>query len=321
MISQFDLYDKLNITNSQFSKTIKSRTWYRTPEEDTWYNKRKYKTHHRSVEEIISTFTNDIEYEKNGIYRNHAKELTDYQKEWQKTLMQDDYSFFLSIKLPWRDLSGFIRTKNRKNAIKLYKRLIKEIQIIVINKKDHWTRKGVPFCGVLEHGDEDDGFWHVHLAIKTTENDDYIGYKLCEAISTIVNKYGFYKTVFDLRCVYDKEGLCAYIVKELTPKIEDKKKHVNEGSELFTMKTWFGSKKFKPYKVNYFDINQLRNIIAFALWLKQHGDLSWPNPINKLRRTLTRKSIHYIGDRGKRKIQPTTNFDLFGRSIILLDSV
>lgn len=312
------LHRKLDKTHSQLSKTIKKRSFY--VEEKGL----KIRIRHRSLEEIVSKYTNEVNEELDGFYRTHRFEYKDEdpRKYWLDKLMQDDYSFLFSIKFPHISQSGFRRTKNRKNAKDSYRILVKEIIQSVINRINHWERNSLQFIGVLEHGDS--WFWHVHMLIKQTNNDEYIGYKLCEAISDITKKYQFYNTVFDLRAVYDKKGICAYMVKELTNKIEDEDGHVNEGSELFTMKTWFGAKQMDNFVVDYFkmninylDIHQLLYIIPFAALLKHQGKLFYPNPINKLKK----RSAHNIGYRRKSKIQPTTNFDLFGRPFILFDTV
>lgn len=307
----YDLFSNLDVQHSQLSKTIKRRTFY--VEERGLKIRRRFRT----LEEIVSKFTNEINEELNGFYRNHQTEYQDSRKYWQKQLMQEDYSYLLTIKLPRCTQSGFRRTRNREDAKKSYKKLFKEIQTLAIEQKNHWTRNALQCVGVMEHG-KNDFWWHVHILFKSTDHDEYIGYRLCDAISKIVDKYKFYKTVFDLRCVYDKEGICAYLVKELK---DNEDPHINEGSELFTMKTWFGKERFNPHKVNYFDIKQLKTVIIFALWLKQRGELLLPNPINKLRKILEKRLAHYVVYRRKGKIKPATNFDPFGRPFILFDTV
>lgn len=319
-MASFQTYNNLDEIHAKLSKTIKKRQFY--VESKGLKIRRRY----RPLNEIISKYTHEVNEELNGFYRTHLIQYQDCRKYWQEQLMQEDYSFLLSIKLPPHTQSGFRRTRNRGNAKKQYRILIKKIIQIVINKTNHWDRTPLQFVGVLEHGE--DGFWHVHLLIKPTNNDEYIGYKLCDALNEITNEYKFYKNVFDLRVVYDKEGICAYMVKELTDEIEDENKHVNEGSELFTVKTWFGIENLDNFKVdyfkmniNYFDINQLLYVIPLAAWLKYNGGLQIPNPINKLRRILAKKSAHNVGYGRQGEIQSTANFDLFGRPVILFDSV
>lgn len=118
------------------------------------------------------------------------------------------------------------------------------------------------------------------------------------------------------------------MVKELIDKIEDKNKHTTEGSEIFTVKSWFGIENVDYFKVDYFkmkinylDINQLIYVIPLAAWLKYCGELPKPNPINKLKRRLFSKSTHNISYRRESKIQPATNLDLFGRPVILFDPI
>ena len=325
-MNPLDIYDnlcdtqgKLDTLKSEFSRVIKRRTWY--VEKHGLQIRRRW----RSLDEIISKFTREADEEMEGFYRNHNIKLDDYQKAWLEKLMKKEYSFFLTIKLPWCRQSDFCRTQNKKEAIKLYKRLIKELMCIVTAKDNHCFRNPLQFEGCLEHGKSEKKWWHVHIAIQKTNNDEYIAYRLCEAISELVNKYNFFKTVFDLRCVYDKEGLCTYMVKELRKPTEyDDISYRDEDSELFTMQTWFGTKKLTNYKVNYFnmkinylDIRQLQYVIGLAVRFKILGLLFWPNPVNKLKKKL----IHKRANRRQRKVNSTTDLDPFGGPIGLLDFV
>lgn len=276
-------------------KTIKRRTWY--------VEKRglKIRRRCRSIEEIFNKFGYEIDREEAGIYRSHKFTLDEYQNAWHQNLMKNDYAFFITIKLPRCTQSGFRRTKDRSKAIELYKKLIKELECLVISKTNHWTRKAFPFVGVLEKGKG--GFYHVHLAIISTDFDNAMAAKLCESIEQIINKYRFYKTVIDIEPVYDKEGLCAYMVKELK---DTNILMYDEGPEIFNLQTWFNVKKDAKFSIIDACADILDYILVFVL-LVNFGCVQVLCRIVELIRCL----LHKRSYRRKFEIYPSFHFEVF----------
>lgn len=285
-------FDYLEIINAMFSKTIKRRSWYKIKQDNT------FKLCHRTLEYIVQNFTNECDDELKGLYRNHKKKLTDEQIAWKERLMETEYSFFLTIKLPNTNQDGYIRTKNRTESVSMYKKLVIELEKYFTNQK-HFERNPFFFTGLLEKGES--GFWHIHLAIPRSKDDLYIGARLCWSIAQLINKHKFYKTVIDLRTVYDQEGLCIYMVKELTTPTNSEK---DEGPGIFYTKTWFTGIKRDHYIIRNLS-RPCKRFVRAGLKLMRNLAFNILKPIRYIKQKLFQQRFNRSGS----KINSSTNFD------------
>lgn len=235
-----------------------------------------------STSEIIAKYISECDEEDAGIYRNHTFNLTSYQKHWHSWLMQKEYKYMITIKLPHYEIDGFKRTTNQKKAIEQLRKLIREIEQAYTNHK-HWERDAFDFNLVFEHGKS--GFWHTHLVVvANTMNHEAYYNKLQEAINVVLNNHKLFKTCIELTYVYDQEGLCIYLTKELKEqKTDDDLK--NNYSYLSSLSNLFhvNIKEKKQYKPNN-ELNKMLKLISAALDSKRKHILFIPNPINKLKR-------------------------------------
>lgn len=235
-----------------------------------------------STSEIIAKYISECDEEDAGIYRNHTFNLTSYQKHWHSWLMQKEYKYMITIKLPHYEIDGFKRTKNQQKAIEQLRKLIREIEQAYTNHK-HWERDAFDFNLVFEHGKS--GFWHTHLVVvANTMNHEAYYNKLQEAINTVLNKHKLFKSCIELTYVYDEEGLCIYLTKELKEqKTDDNLKknysYLSSLSNLFHVNI----KEKKRSKPNN-ELNKMLKLISAALDSKRKHILFIPNPINKLKR-------------------------------------
>ena len=269
------------------SNTLKKRSWYRYKIDNQIF------ACHRCYQEVLDEFRNECEKELQGLYRNHKINLTKEQEAWKKQLMQTKYSFFLTIKLPHTNQDGYRRTRHRAEALGLYRKLIQELEECFGG--NNWKRNPLQFTGVLEKGKA--GFWHIHLAIPSSENDLYIADKLCECITKLINKHNFYKTVIDLRAVYDQEGCCLYMIKEL-------RKYQDEGSEIFYLRNLFKGIKKDCYIIR-LSLKVLRLLVRYGLWIKQALNFNVHNKIGYVKKNLFQKRFNRCGS----KINSSANFD------------
>lgn len=280
-------FENLKLEKVIFSNTLKKRSWYRFKIGDHLF------TYPRCYQEVIDEFRNECEEELKGLYRNHEIKLTKEQEAWKNHLMKTKYSFFLTIKLPHTNQDEYRRTRNRTEALESYRKLIQELEEYFSG--NNWKRNPLHFAGVLEQGKA--GFWHIHLAIPSSENDLYIADRLCECITKLINKHNFYKTVIDLRTVHNQEGLFMYMVKEL-------KKHQDEGSEIFDLRTLFKGIKKDRYIIR-LSLKALKLLVRFGLWIKQALNFNVHKPIRYVKKNLFQKR----SNRSSGKINPTTNLD------------
>ena len=281
------IFENLKPEKVIFSNTLKKRSWFRYKIGDQVFACRRY------YEEVLDEFRDECDEELKGLYRNHKIKLTKEQEAWKKHLMRTRYSFFLTIKLPHINQDGYRRTRNRTEALKLYRKLIQELEWYLGG--NNWKRNPLHFAGVLEHGKA--GFWHIHLAIPGSDNDLYVANRLCSCITWIVKKHNFYKTVIDLRAVYDQEGVCIYMVKEL-------KKHQDEGSEIFYLRDLFKGIKKDRYIVR-MSLKALRLLVKCGLLLKHFWTFNIVNPIRHVKKKLFQKRHN----RSSSKINSSPNFD------------
>lgn len=263
-------------TLTRHANTIKRRTWYKDATQD--------KISRRSIADILDMFCNECYGEDQGIYRNHKYNMTPEQQAWYLDLIKSEYLALLSIKLPHVNQSGYRRTKNQQEAKEMYRNIIRTIERKFTSSEHNWKRNPLPFIGVFEHGKS--GFWHVHLAIKHCGEPMYVLRRLIKAIDEAREYFGFFQTVINLRYIYDKEGVCAYMVKELNKNTNNPNVRYihDEGAYLFCLKTWFGNnvqEKIYPYTPS--SLSTLKLWVGFGVILKRNNCLNIPNPINKLR--------------------------------------
>lgn len=284
-------FDNLQLQNVIFSKTLKRREYYSVRRQG------KIKHIRRSYNEILRKRKKELNEELKGKYRNHEIELSEDQEAWKQYLMKTKYSFLLSIKLPSINQAGFRRTKNRTEALTQYTRLIKLLECEIAGS--FWRRFPLRFVGVYEHGKK--GFWHVHLAIPSSEDDVYIVNELRRSIGRIVEQHKFFSTVFDLEIVYDQEGLCMYMVKELNTR---KNLCVDEGSGLFYVEDLFKGVKRGTY-IAYKALKDLKRLIVSGLHTIRKTSYNLLKPIRYKKEKLFQKRFN----RSSSKIYSSSDFD------------
>lgn len=231
-----------------------------------------------SIAEFIGKYISECDKEDAGVYRNHKFHLTAYQEYWLKYLMEKEYKYMITIKLPHYEIDGFKRMKNQEAAVEQLRKLIREIEQEYTGHK-HWERDCFDFRVAVEHGVA--GFWHCHLVVVAdTMNYETTYNRLQKAIDSVLQQHKLFKTCIELTYVYDQIGLCMYLVKELEN--PDNNHLNNEYSYISDLYGSFHIKiKNKTSKLN----NQLSKIIKLvsaAFKTKEEKSLVIPNPINKL---------------------------------------
>lgn len=262
-INERETYEALA---SRYAKTIKRYRW-------TSLDNIKL-----SIVEFINKYISECDKEDNGVYRNHKFYLTEYQKGWLKYLMEKEYKYMITIKLPHYNIDGFKRTKKQEEAVEQLRKLIREIEQEYTGHK-HWERDCFDFRVAIEHGIA--GYWHAHLVVvANTMNYETTYNKLQESIKRVLQKHKLFKTCIELTYVYEQIGLCMYLVKELDN--PDNNHLVKEYSYLSDLYNLFHVKiKDKKAKLN----NSLGKIIKWvsaAFKTKEEKSLITPNSINKI---------------------------------------
>lgn len=263
IIQERELYEALA---SRYHNTINKYRWT------------SFENIRLSIAEFIGKYISECDKEDAGVYRNHKFHLTAYQEYWLKYLMEKEYKYMITIKLPHYEIDGFKRTKNQEAAVEQIRKLIREIEQEYTGHK-HFERDCFDFRIATEHGVA--GFWHGHLVvIADTMNYETTYNKLQESIKRVLQKHKLFKTCIELTYVYDQIGLCMYLVKELeNPDNNHLEKNYSYLSDLYGL---FHIKiKNKTSKLN----NQLSKIIKLvyaAFKTKEEKSLVIPNPINKL---------------------------------------
>lgn len=270
-------------TLTRHANTIKRRTWYKDATQD--------KISRRSIADILDMFCNEAYAEDQGIYRNHKYNMTPEQQAWYLDLVKSEYLALLTIKLPHINQSGYRRTKNQQEAKEMYRNIIRTIERKFTSSEHNWKRNPLPFVGVFERGKS--GFWHVHLLIKHCGEPMNVLNQLIRSIDEAREHFGFFRTVINLRYIYDKEGVCAYLVKELNKNTNNPNSRYlkDEGTYLFCLKTWFGKVQEKIYPYTPSALSTLKLWVGFGVILKRNNNLNIPNPINKLRHFRSKKRL------------------------------
>lgn len=191
-----------------------------------------------SLTDLICKYISECEKEDEGVYRNHIFKLTPYQRQWKDWLMKKEYKYMITIKLPHRTISGFKRTKKQSIAVEQLRKLIRDIEKAYTGHK-HWENDGFDFKLVFEHGKA--GYWHAHLVVvANTMNYETYYNRLEYAIRVVLQKYQLFKTCIKLTYVYEQEGLCMYLVKELenpdNNHLEKEYSYVSDLCNLFHIK-------------------------------------------------------------------------------------
>lgn len=229
------------------------------------------------VYELMSKYIDECDSEDKGIYRSHKFKLTRYQEQWKDWLMQKEYKYMITIKLPHREINGFKRTYNQESAKVQLRKLIREIEREYTGH-NHWEKDAFDFNLAFEHGES--GFWHVHIAVvSNTMNYETYYNKLQAAINRVLQKIGLFNTCIKLTYIYDQEGLCCYFVKELE---EPDNNHLQkEYSYLVSLWDWFRIDINKPAVSGVRDSKWIK-MLYNAVKMKSKHSLSVPTPINKL---------------------------------------
>ena len=232
-----------------------------------------------SIAEFIGKYISECDKEDAGVYRNHKFYLTAYQEHWLKWLMEKEYKYMITIKLPHYEIDGFKRTKKQAEAMEQLRKLIREIEQEYTGHK-HWERDCFDFRIAIEHGVA--GFWHCHLVVVAdTMNYETTYNKLLESIKRVLQKHKLFKTCIELTYVYDQIGLCMYLVKEL----EDAKSDDNLRKEYSYLADLYGLFHIKVKNRHVKLDNPLCKIIKLisaAFKTKEEKSLITPNPINKI---------------------------------------
>jgi hypothetical protein len=229
-----------------------------------------------SLHEFIYKYIEECDSEDMGLYRNHKFELTPYQEQFKNQLMEKEYKYLITIKLPSYQIGCFKQTANQKKAIEQLRILIREIEQAYTGRS-HFERGGFDFNNVFEHG-KSGFFWHTHLAvIADTLRTETQHNELQEAINQVLSDNHLPIDCIKLSYVYDQEGLCMYMVKELEepPRYTPLKTQESYISNLYQL---FG---VKIRHRNYHLIKLLKMVLQ-AVKLKIKKLLFRPNPINKL---------------------------------------
>ncbi len=269
--------------SSRYAKTIKRYRWTSLDNINL------------STAEFIGKYISECDKEDEGIYRNHEFKLTEYQKAWVDWLMEKRYEYMITIKLPHYEIDTFERTFCQQDAVEQIRQLIREIEEAYTGHK-HFERDGFDFRAAVEHGVA--GFWHFHLAVvaDTLKHETYYN-KLQTAIDSVLQNHGLFKTCIELTYVYDQEGLCMYLVKELEDPgnnhLEKEYSYLSDLYKLFHIKM-----KHKTYK----KLNNMIKMLSAAFKSKEEKSLIIPNPVNKIPNNQIRYSkLHNKQARTKRK--------------------
>ena len=258
--------ETIEALSSRYSKTIKQYRW--TSLENI----------RLSIAEFIGKYISECDKEDAGVYRNHKFYLTEYQEYWLKYLMEKEYKYMITIKLPHYEIDGFKRTKNQEAAVEQIRKLIREIEREYTGHK-HWERDCFDFRVVFEHGIS--GFHHCHLVVVAdTMNYETTYNRLQKSIDSVLQKHKLFKTCIELTYVYDQIGLCMYLVKELentdNNHLEKEYSYLSDLYGLFHIKI-----KDKQVKLNN-PLCKIIKLISAAFKTKEEKSLITPNPINKI---------------------------------------
>lgn len=274
---------------ARYRKTIKKHKW-------TWdFTKRKSIYH--SPEEILSDprYIDELWYENNGKFRKHVIVLDKQQDALKIDFIKRNIVALLTIKLPSKSYNGFTRSRKESTAREKYRIIIREILRFMSGCSHFEKDPPFDFVCVIEHGEKN--FWHCHIGIipLININTDLFMFKLRDACDKTIFKYGFGKKVIDLEWVYDKEGVCTYLVKEFQKEDRNYRKE-KQLPMYYTLYSMFHVGKQRK-------LAKLINMIRIACLRKKKGSLHIPNPIDKLFKRLTHKGSY----RRKLEINSTTN--------------
>lgn len=228
------------------------------------------------LHEFIYKYIEECDKEDMGLYRNHKFELTTYQEQFKNQLMEKQYKYLITIKLPPYQIGCFKQTANQKEAIEQLRILIREIEQAYTGRS-HFERGGFDFNNVFEHG-KSGFFWHTHLAvIADTLRTETQHNELQEAINLVLSDNHLPIDCIKLSYVYDQEGLCMYMVKEL----EEPPRYTPQRTQESYISNLYQLFCVKIRHRNYHLIKLLKMVLE-AVKLKIKKLLFRPNPINKL---------------------------------------
>ena len=191
IITERETYEALE---SRYHNTIKRHRWT------------SFENIRLSTVEMIQKYISECDKEDSGVYRNHKFRLTPYQEAWFKHLMEKEYKYMITIKLPHYEIDTFERTFLQQDAVEQIRQLIIEVEQAYTGHK-HWERDAFDFNCVFEHGES--GFWHCHLVVvANTMNYETYYNRLQEAINKVLHRQKLFKTCIELTNVYEQIGLC-----------------------------------------------------------------------------------------------------------------
>lgn len=260
--------DPLELNKARYRKTIKKHKWE--------WDYEDHKLIYHSPEEILDNvfYQDELWYEDNGKFRTHKIELDKQQKELKIDFLKRNIIALLTIKLPSKSSCGFTRTRKESTATEKTRFIIRAIERFMADR-NHWEKDPCfDFVCVMEHGKNN--IWHCHMGIIPLMNiniNEFM-YKLREACNAVKLKYDFGRNVIDLELVYDKEGVCTYLVKEFRE--EDRKNRQQKSLPMYY--TLFSMFHVGPQ----IKLERLMNMIRHACIRKSKGTLNIPRPINKL---------------------------------------
>lgn len=266
------------IAEREMQEAIESR-YNKTINKHRWTNLDNIKL---STSEIVAKYISECDQEDEGVYRNHIFKATLYQQRWKDFLMQKEYKYMITIKLPHRTIDGYKRTINQTAAVEQIRKLIREIEQAYTGHK-HFERDAFDFNLVFEHGES--GFWHAHLAVVSNTLHYETHYnRLQEAIDIVLQKHKLFNSCIKLTYVYDQEGLCLYLIKELQD--QDSNNLQKEYSYLSNLHGLFhiAIKEKVSTADNNTELGKILKMISAAYKLKKNHLLYRPNPIRKLNR-------------------------------------
>lgn len=230
-----------------------------------------------STVEMIQKYISECDKEDSGVYRNHKFRLTPYQEAWFKQLMEKEYKYMITIKLPHYEIDTFERTFLQQDAVEQIRQLIIEVEQAYTGHK-HWERDGFDFNCVFEHGES--GFWHCHLVVvANTMNYETYYNRLQEAINKVLHRHKLFKTCIELTYVYEQIGLCMYLVKELEQPdnnhLKEEYSFVSSLYDLFHIKV--KNKQVKQNKT----LSKIIKLISAVFKTDEEKSLFTPDSIHK----------------------------------------
>ena len=285
--------------SDNLKQIIKEREAYEamTTRYEKTINKHLYQLENRGMSklDIVAKYIDECDEEDKGIYRTHGFHLTNYQKWMKDWLMERKYKYMITIKLPHRQIGKYLRTWNYKEAREQLRDIIRQIEVAYTGHK-HFERDAFDFSSVFERGHSK--YWHMHIAVvtNTLKYETYYN-RMQAAIDKVLQDTGLFQTCIKLSSVYDQEGVCMYMVKELINSDDNDVSHLSSLYDLLRI----GAKLQKPVFLNVM-LYRLKRMLSAAVKSKDKKSLFISNPINKIQKNQIKHfTSHNKPARTKRK--------------------